>query len=149
MWRYGIQNDAIKILEQLGHAFTGVGDKRSVCEHGAYSVRLPLLNSNDATSLCLDKVMTDFPITHEIKSMCENEGENLNCKDLPTLPNQVGEQTDIIIGLKYKKYFHKEIHIFPLGLTVYSSQFKGVDGTVGVLGGPHPELTKEARYTCK
>ena len=57
--------------------------------------------------------------------MCENEGGNLNWKDLPTLPNQVGGQTDIIIGLKYKKYFPKEIHIFPSGLTVYSSQFKG------------------------
>ena len=73
----------------------------------------------------------------------------MNWKYLPTLPNQVGGQTDIIIGLRYKKYFPKEIHIFPSGLTVYSSQFIGVDETVGVLGGPHPEFTKAARQHIK
>ena len=49
----------------------------------------------------------------------------------------------------YKKYFPKEIHIFQSGLTVCSSQFKGVDGTVGVLGAPHPEFTKAARRHFK
>ena len=81
-----IRKDAITILEQLGRVtllspgrivFAGVGDKRSVCEHGDYSVRLPLLNGNDVTlnGLCLDKVNADFPnyplgkAAHEIKSM--------------------------------------------------------------------------------
>ena len=79
-----IRKDPIKILEQLGRVTTSVGDKRSVCEHSAqcsaYSVRLPLLNGNDATlsGLCLDKQMADFPnyplgkVAYEIKLMCEN-----------------------------------------------------------------------------
>ena len=47
-----ILKDAIKTLEQLGGAtllstgpiaFTGVGHERSVCEHGAYSVKTPVI----------------------------------------------------------------------------------------------------------
>ena len=159
-----IRKDAVDILQQQGRAtllspgpitFTGVGDKRSVSEHGTYTVRLPLLNGNDATisGLCLDKVTADFPkyylqkVAKDVEAMGKSEG--VNWKDLPILPSQVGGRTDVIIGLKYKKYFPRESHMFKTGLTVYSSYFKGIDGTVGTIGGPHHEFSKAAKRHFK
>ena len=77
------------------------------------------------------------------------KSEGVNWKDLPILPSQVGGRTDVIIGLKYKKYFPRESHMFKTGLTVYSSYFKGIDGTVGTIGGPHHEFSKAAKRHFK
>ena len=37
---------------------------------------------------------------------------------LPGLPNEVGGETDILIGIKYLKYFPREVMYLPSGLTV-------------------------------
>ena len=44
-------------------ALSGVGDQKSVCEHGIYSVGLPINSGCDAifSGLCLDKVTAEFP----------------------------------------------------------------------------------------
>ena len=57
------------------------------------------------------------------------------------MPKKVGE-TDLLIGIKYAKYFPELIHMFPSGLPKYKSHFLSADGSDGVLGGPHPEFTK-------
>ena len=78
--------------------------------------------------------------------MCRDDGDGDLWKSLPKLPRIVGGRTDILIGLKYKKYFPQQIHMFPSGLTVYRSLFEGSDRAIGVIGGQHPEFTNAARH---
>ena len=62
---------AIESLRKLGRAkqkkpgpitLAGVGDQRTVCRDGIYSVCLPLHDGTEAMSgLCLDKVTAAFP----------------------------------------------------------------------------------------
>ena len=75
------------------------------------------------------------------KNMQETWGETL-IRKLPKIAGKVGGETDILIGIKYVKYFPKEIIKLVTGLTVYESVFQSYDGSNGILGGPHSEFTK-------
>ena len=66
------RREAVKQLEKMGRAnnevpgpisLTGVGDNKTVCQHGIYKVRLTLHDGKDIniSGLCLDKVTADFP----------------------------------------------------------------------------------------
>ena len=57
--------------------------------------------------------------------------------NLPKLPEEVGGETDLLIGIKYLKYFPEAVFKLPTGLTIYESPFLNPDGTRGVVGGPH------------
>eukprot|EP00111_Clytia_hemisphaerica_P005050 TCONS_00014531-protein len=46
-----------------------------------------------------------------------------------------------MIGIRYLRFFPKFIHQLPSGLTIYQSQFKNIDGSYGVIGGPHEVFT--------
>ena len=48
-----------------------------------------------------------------------------------------------MIGIKYLKYFPKEIHKLPNGLTIYEAMFKNSDGSLGVVAGPHPSFSND------
>ena len=62
-------------------------------------------------------------------------------------PKKAGRETDIMIGIQYQKYLPVEVLRLPSGLTLYESKFVGIDGTRGVISGPHPSFTAtEARY---
>ena len=50
-----------------------------------------------------------------------------------------------MLGIKYAKYFPKEVYSLPCGLAIYESVFETPGGTRGVLGGPHPNFTKIER----
>ena len=64
---------------------------------------------------------------------------------LPKLPKFVGGETDIMLGIKYAKYFPKEVYSLPCWLAIYESVFETPGGTKGVLRGPHPNFTKIER----
>ena len=135
---------------------TGVGDNKSVCDHGAYKIRLPLHNGNDVnmSGLCLDKVTSQFPTYHlnEVENDIHKEYQKCgnNPRRLPKLPKSVGGSTDLMIGIQYLKYFPKEKYELPNGLKIFESAFVSVDGTRGVIGGPHrvfTELKKQINWT--
>ena len=86
-------------------------------------------------------------LAQDIKVMCRDEGVGDLWNSLPKLPRSLGGQTDILIGLKYKKYFPQQIHMFLSGLTVYRSLFEWSDGTIGVIGGPYREFTNAVGIT--
>ena len=93
--------------------------------------------------LCLDKVTGTFP-SISLKSL-ENDIKEYHrshtpCGELPQLPDMVGGETDIIVGIKYLKYFPKEIFKLPSGLTMYESMFRNENGSLGVVAGPHPSI---------
>ena len=57
---------------------------------------------------------------------------------LPTVDQDVGgSAVDLIIGIKYLKYFPDLVFTLPSGLSLYRARFKSFSGHQAVLGGPH------------
>ena len=49
--------------------------------------------------------------------------------------------TDFMLGIKYLKYFPREVFNLPSGLTIYESMFVNPDGSRGIVGGSHQVFT--------
>ena len=122
----------------------GVGGMTCETSHGIYSVKLPMINGNDATmtGTCMDRITLKFPmyqlngdVINDIRKGYSDNGGNL--KNLPSVPDEVGGEIDFMIGIKYLRYFPEFIFKLPSGLTIYKSCFKNFDGSTGVIGGPH------------
>ena len=62
---------------------------------------------------CLDQVTTKFPkyprngrVQRDINDVYRSQGGMVS--NLPKLPEEVGGETDLLIGIKYLKYFPEE-----------------------------------------
>ena len=154
-----VRKSAVQKLEGIGRAkqvipgplvITGVGDQKSVCEEGVFSIRLPLYDGNNAvlSGLSMPKITTEFPlynlgnVERDIRNECRKIGGESLVSRLPKLPSKVGGQTDILMGIKYAKYFPKKVFEFETGLGIYESVFKSRCGSRGVVSGPHKEFSK-------
>ena len=62
--------------------------------------------------------------------------------DLPSLPSSIGGDVDLMIGIKYLRYYPEPIFKLSSGFTIYKSAFKNSDGTRGVIGGTHQVFSK-------
>ena len=84
---------------------------------------------------------------------------------LPTIDEKIGgEKVDLLIGIKYLKYYPVLVFSLPSGLAVYRAKLQSASGRQAVLGGPHSAwawaieraghmnprafLTQEARAWC-
>ena len=154
-----IKKSAADVLTNLGLAklevpeskeIVGVGGSVTTSTHGIYSFNLPLRDGYIATfsGVCLNQVTATFPtyplkeVEDEVRELCRKEGGDNLVRMLPALPNEVGGDIDILIGLTYKKYFPKEVWQSPTGLFISDSPFLSEDGTTGVIGGPHAKFTQ-------
>ena len=72
----------------------------------------------------------------DIRKKCYDIGNEDLVSKLPKLPRKVGGITDILIGIKYLKYFPKKVFQLESGLGIYESVFNTSDGYTGVVGGP-------------
>jgi len=148
------KKDAITTLEKMGRAtniysgvltLSGVGDNQTSCEHGLYSVKLPLHDGREVhlSGICLDKITSKFPkyplkeVEDDIHRAFRAQSSKNDPKRLPKLPHSVGGETDLMIGIQFLKYYPKKIFSLPNGLTLYESQFLNSDGSKGLVGGPH------------
>ena len=149
----------IKFLKSIGRAtllksgplpLVGVGGHESLSEYGIYRITLPLCDGKEATfsGLCLDQVTAELPrfplkeVEGEIRESCERQGGSELVKTLPRLPAEIGGETDILLGIQYKRYHPVDVWESPSGLTLSRSRFLSADGTTGVVGGPHPKFTE-------
>ena len=154
-----IRKSAIERLSAVGRAkqivsgpltITGVGDQKSICKDGVYSIRLTLDDGSDAllSGLCLPKITAKFPlydlgiVETYIHEECRKLGGQELLNQLPKLPAVVGGETDILLGIRYAKYFPNKIYKFDTGLGIYESVFRSPCGAKGVVGGPHKEFSK-------
>ena len=65
---------------------------------------------------------------------------------LPQPPDRIGGvAVDIMIGIKYNKFFPTLNVTLPCGLSLYTAVFKAPSGLQGVLGGPHASWTDAAK----
>ena len=114
------------------------------------SIRLPLVSGGTSiiSGLCLPKVTTEFPlyplqiVEKDIRKECNKLGGPRLVKQLPNLPKFVGGETDILLGIKYAKYFPELIYKLECGLAIFESVFQSPGGTRGVVSGPHSEFSK-------
>ena len=122
----------------------GVGGISSQSNHGIYTVKLPLASGEDATfrGACLDQITQKFPmyklngeVINDLRADYTRCGGNPS--QLPSMSKEVGGHTDFMIAIQYLRYFPEEVFKMPSGLTIYRSCFKNVDGSTGVIGGPH------------
>ena len=130
----------------------GVSDIVTVSEHGVYKVTLQTYEGKSVTirGLCLTHVTCRFPtyplkeIEEDVRATYQSLGKSLD--DLPRLSKYVGGETEIMLGSKYLKYHPKFVFEMPCGLRVYRSCFVSVDGTRGVIGGPHSVITELQKH---
>ena len=154
------KKSAIDTLKMLGRAnqvipgpipLFGVGNQRSQSDYGVYNIQLPLHNEKEAimSGIILDNVTKAFPVyplsevEKDIHQSYKSNGSDPG--QLPKLPHHVGGETDIMIGIKYLKYFPERVFQLPNGLTIYKSMFRNSDGSRGVIGGPHRIFTEIER----
>ena len=154
-----IKQSAAEALMKLGLAtldsagpgdLHGVGDTVIGCTNGIYTFYLPLRDGYMATfsGMCLNKVTATFPmyplkeVENEVRELCQKQGGDALLEILPSLPESVGGDVDILIGLTYHKYFPKKVWEAPSGLFISDSQLLSEDGTTGIVGGPHPKFTE-------
>ena len=125
---------------------SGVGDHKSVTDHGRFQITLPLHNGKNVelNGICLDKLTSTFP---EIPLLAAEEDIQKDAvlakitKPLPKLPKSVGGDIDIMIGALYNRFIPNQVHKMENGLAIYESLFSGEDGSRGVLLGPHKSFT--------
>ena len=149
--RFAVRYDAVLRLgnraEELIPGPTplgGVAGMKAVSPHGIFRIILPLPNGGTAKlkGICLDAITETFPIyplqqiEKDIRSAFSNAGKQLH--NLPKLAQFVGGETHLMVGIKYNGLMPEKIFQMPSGLAIYKSHFPNVDGTFGVIGGPHP-----------
>ena len=152
------RKEAISKLEGIGKAslivdgpitLGGVGDVKTVSPHGVYKVDIPLHTGKSAKmrGVCLNQITAKFP-DYPLQEKVQKDivvGYQLAGRDprkLPRLPDSVGGDTDLMLGIKYLKYYPEFVFRLPSGLTIYRSQFVSSDGSRGVVGGPHQVFTQ-------
>ena len=158
------KKEAISKLEEVGKAslvipgpivLGGIGNLKTESSHGVYKVELTMADGNSAimSGVCLDRITSKFPtyplngkVQEDIAESYKSAG--YNPENLPKLPESVGGETDLMIGIKYLKYFPEAVFRLPSGLTIYESPFLSTDGTRGVVGGPHQVFTMIERHYC-
>ena len=151
------KKSAVDFLAKIGRAqqtlkgplvLNGVGDINMICEHGEWSVTLPMYNGEDISmrGICLDRITSEFP-TYPLKKLQNDIHHHFGLEGgdpetLPKLPASVGGETDIMIGIQYLKIHPKPKFTLPNGFTIFESFFKNPDGSRGIVAGPHRYITE-------
>ena len=104
------------------------------------------------TGLHMDAITTKFPLWKVSEAwpdiLADIRTTQHSDMVLPNAPKQLGgKQVDIMIGIRYLKYYPTMLFMLPSGLGIFKSQFKAPNNEILVLGGPHPAWSKCAE-TC-
>ena len=94
------------------------------------------------TGLEMPAITNEFPCWDTTEAWKDLNNDYLqNGSDnvpLPQMRRFIGAaKVDIIIGIKYRKYFPTILHELPSGLAALESKFKSPNGKNIILGGPH------------
>jgi hypothetical protein len=133
-----------------GPTYIDVAGGRTVkVEHGDERFHIELEEHNTKatiTGLRMPHVTTPFPVM-KLMEAWEDAQAHANKErpkiSLPTVDKEIGGcETDILLGIKYIRYFPKLVYTLPSGLQVYRGVFKSASGNQAVLGGPHAAWTR-------
>ena len=95
------------------------------------------------TGLKMPSITTPFPTWDVAGAWAEIMKELVSAfpdhDELPPPPDVIGGVVvDLMLGIRYNKYFPKLLYMLPSGLGIYQSQFEAYEGKTCVLGGSHP-----------
>ena len=97
------------------------------------------------TGLRMPNITAEFPLVQLAEAW--KELQLAAAKDNKKVPymkadSEVGGQcVDIILGIKYLKYYPELVFSLPSGLSVYKARLKSASGCQAILGGPHAAWT--------
>ena len=73
------------------------------------------------------------PVFEDIKAKCSSSKRLQILK----VPNVLGGQIDMILGIRYQSIYPQVLHTFPNGLTVFESKLRPAEeGALACIGGP-------------
>ena len=147
------------------------GGKSIEIPYGDEQFSLELEGGNQVatvTGLRMPYITTSFPLIrlHEawqdLVKVATAAGQTTT---LPAVDDEIGgSPVDVIIGIRYLKYFPSLVFSLPSGLAIYCAKFRSASGRQAGLGGPHTAwaeaatraghmnprayLTSEARAWC-
>ena len=146
-----VSDRAAQILESVcvrqGPTIMNVaGGKTVMLEGGDEQFHLDLVDLNHRatiTGLKMPHITTPFPvwfISQAWKQICEEYSNFLPAGEpLPPAPDTIGGvEVDVMIGIRYQKYFPDHICTLPCGLGIFKSKISAPKGQITILGGPHP-----------
>ena len=97
------------------------------------------------TALRMPCITTPFPLV-ELQEAWNDLVAAAGGLQLPQVDSTIGgEAVDVIIGIKYLKYFPVLVFSLPSGLAIYRARFNSYSGNQAVLGGPHAAWSLAAR----
>jgi len=100
------------------------------------------------TALEMPEITATFPMVRLTEAWLELQTAATHCcKDwkLPAADDAVGgSPVDLLIGIRYLKYFPVLVFSLPSGLGIYRARFSSASGRQAVLGGPHAAWTRAA-----
>ena len=125
------KKEAVMILESMGRAtkiydgpltLSGVGDNKTSCKHGLFSVKLPLFNGREVnlSGVCLDKITSEFPnyplkeVEKDIRKAFRFASNKNDPRKPPKLSHSVGGDTDLMTGIQYLKYSLRKGLLYPM-----------------------------------
>lgn len=117
------------------------------------------------TALRMPRITSPFPLVQLQEAWDDLAAAAGGSHRLPTVDSTIGGvAVDVIIGIRYLKYYPTLVFSLPSGLAIYRAKFKSYSGHQAVLGGPHAAwsmaaaaaghmnprayLTSEARAWC-
>ena len=145
----GVSDHAAKVLKSTcvrpGPTPMNVaGGKTVMIEHGDEQFALPLTEEKKlflVTALRMDNITTSFPSWDIEKGWSEIYAEFTRSFPGATLPNHAsklgGKGVQIMIGIRYIRYFPKLLFTLPSGLAIFESRIAAPNGETLVLAGPH------------
>lgn len=115
-------------------------------EGGDESFQLKLADSEvkaTFTGLKMPEITSPFPTWNVKGAWPEIMSDLRKCfpdhDDIPQPPDVLGGVVvDVMIGVRYSKYYPKLLYMLPSGLGIYKSQLEAYGGNSCVLGGSHP-----------
>ena len=124
----------------------GVGNCQTEARLGTYSVKLPLHDGRQISlsGVCLEQItsrMPEYPLEEVAKDIQTSYTKLGGSCQLPKLPNSIGGEVDLMVGVKYLRYHPKLVHQLSSGLALFESPFQDATGQRGVVGGPHRIFT--------
>ena len=93
------------------------------------------------TGLRMPRITAEFPLVQLSEAFMEIQAAAMAAGgwDNRLKADQVvgGRCVDIILGIRYLKYYPELVYSLPSGLAVYKARLKSASGCQAVLGGPH------------
>ena len=139
------QKELDSVMLAKGPIPLGVASGMTVNAKAEWASLIPLADNTSQVvrGLTMDMVTGDMP---QLNLVPVFESIKAECKAIPAIqdikvPNIVGGNVDMILGIKYQKIFPEIIHTFPNGLTIFKSKLKPIaPGMLACIGGPVDKL---------